>query len=155
MSSNWGFAPVAQFTRGPSCGQNLLGACRSKGLVAVEHVPDRFGEFAGDVEHGDLAAAFAAVAVELASEDGLVGGVAAGGLGGLHQRPPQVVGSVLSERTAPVALAGLVDLRAQPRVADELDRRGKARDVAELARDREGEDPADSGTGQQEWDVAV
>src|SRR5262245_54257333 len=57
-----GLAPVAQFLRGPSCGQGGWGACRSKGTVVGEHVPDRFGEAAGDLDGGDFGAAFAAVA---------------------------------------------------------------------------------------------
>ena len=42
---------------GPLGGQNLGGACRSEGLVAGEHLPDRFGESAGEVDLGDLGAA--------------------------------------------------------------------------------------------------
>src|SRR6266511_5705992 len=42
---------------GPSGGQGVGGACRSEGLVASEHVPDRFGEAAGEVDLGDLGAA--------------------------------------------------------------------------------------------------
>ena len=33
------------------------GACRSEGLITGEHVPDRFGDLAGDVDLGDLRAA--------------------------------------------------------------------------------------------------
>src|SRR5438132_2404046 len=39
----WELAPVAQLFWGPSGGQARGGACRSKGLVVGEHVPDRFG----------------------------------------------------------------------------------------------------------------
>src|SRR5215217_9662585 len=44
----------------PSGGQTMSGACRSEGLVAGEHVPDGFGEPAGDVDLGDLGAALLA-----------------------------------------------------------------------------------------------
>jgi hypothetical protein len=36
------------------------GACRSEGLVVGEHVPDRLGESAGEVDLGDLGAALLA-----------------------------------------------------------------------------------------------
>src|SRR3954453_24160801 len=38
------------------------GSCRSEGLVVGEHVPDRFGESAGEVDLGDLGSALAAEA---------------------------------------------------------------------------------------------
>jgi hypothetical protein len=41
--SGWELAPVAQFDTGPSGGQHFPGACRSKRLLADEHVPDRLG----------------------------------------------------------------------------------------------------------------
>jgi hypothetical protein len=41
----------------PSGGQKLWATCRGEGLVAREHVPDRFGEPAGDLYAGDLLAA--------------------------------------------------------------------------------------------------
>ena len=53
----------AQFHCGPSRGETKSGASRSgswcEGLVAGEHVPDRFGELAGDVDLGHLGAALA------------------------------------------------------------------------------------------------
>src|SRR6266540_4449514 len=57
-----GAAPVAQFLSGPSCGQGGCGACRSKGTVVAEHVPDRLGLATGDLDRGDLAASLFAVA---------------------------------------------------------------------------------------------
>jgi len=51
--------------KGPSGGQTKSGASRSgslwgEGLLGGEHVPDRFGQPAGDVDLGDLrAVAFA------------------------------------------------------------------------------------------------
>jgi hypothetical protein len=38
------------------------GTCRSEGLVVGEHVPDRLGQAAGEVDVGDLGAALAAEA---------------------------------------------------------------------------------------------
>ena len=94
--SGWELAPVAQFDTGPSGGQLFHGACRSKRLLADEHPPDRLGQFAGDLDGGDLAAAFAAVAAGLAGEHGFVAGVAQGGVGCLDERPAQVVGAVFA-----------------------------------------------------------
>ena len=116
----WGFAPVAQFRGGPSSGQNLLGACRSKGLVAAEHVTDRLGELAANLDRGDLPPALAAVPSRLAGERRLVARMAQRGVRGLNQSPAQVVGTVFAQRAAPVALTRLVDLGAEARVADEL-----------------------------------
>jgi hypothetical protein len=67
-------------------------------FAAGEHVPDRFGEAAGEVDLGDLGAALLADArlrllVALA-----VGGVGAGVGGGLDERPAQVAGSLLGRR---------------------------------------------------------
>src|SRR5438552_1270401 len=57
-----GSAPVVQFLSGPSCGHGGWGACRSKGTVVGEHVPDRLAKAAADLDRGDLGAAGAAVA---------------------------------------------------------------------------------------------
>src|SRR5206468_12628392 len=56
-----GAAPVAQFLRGPSCGQGGWGACRGKGTVVGEHVPDRLAEAAADVHGADLRPSLGAV----------------------------------------------------------------------------------------------
>src|SRR2546428_10216763 len=71
--------------KGRSGRQTKSGASRSELLVAGEHVPDRVGEPAGDVDLGDLGAA-------LLAEPPLVSlgalGVA-GGLGRGHRRLEQ------------------------------------------------------------------
>src|SRR6266542_4217892 len=72
-----GAAPVAQFGSGPSGGQGRRGACRSKGLVAGQHVPDRLGEAACDLDRGDLGSALLPVAVLHPVADGAVGRVPA------------------------------------------------------------------------------
>jgi hypothetical protein len=113
-------------------------------LVAGEHVPDRLGESAGEVDLRDLGAALFAEPrlrplVALA-----VGGVGAGMDGGLDERPPQVLRPLFGERAASIGLARLVDARAEAGVAGELARRVEAGDVAELGGDRVGEYPADS-----------
>jgi hypothetical protein len=64
-------------------------------------------------------------------------------------------GALLGERAAQVALARLVDTRAEAAVAGELARAGEAADVAELGGDRVGEYPADPGDGAEQRDVAV
>jgi hypothetical protein len=51
--------------------------------------------------------------------------VAAGGVGGFDKCPAQVVGAVLSQGAAAVALAGLVDAGGEAGVADELAGVGK------------------------------
>src|SRR6266545_2190099 len=150
-----GAAPVAQFLSGPSCGQGGRGACRSKGTVVAEHVPDRLGLATGDLDRGDLAASLSAVAGAHPLDDRSVAGVAAGRVGGLDQRPAEVVGPVLAQRPAAVALAGLVDLGAEAGVADQLARCREAGDVADLGGDREPEDPGDARAGHQQRDVVV
>jgi hypothetical protein len=87
-------------------------------------VPDRLGEGAGELDLGDFGAALAAHAalgllVAVAVER-VLGGVG----GGLDQRPAQIPGPVLGQVAAAVAVAGLVDARAQPAVAAQLARRG-------------------------------
>ncbi len=105
------------------------GACRSEGLVAGEHVPDRLGEPAGEVDLGDLGAALLA--------DARLRPLVAVAVGGMVCRRGW------SPRSAPSAgsggrswlsgprrsrLARLVDARAEPRVAGELARaRGSGR----------------------------
>jgi hypothetical protein len=74
-------------------------------LVAGEHVPDRFGESAGEVDLGDLGAALSAdpgfrLLVAIA-----VGGMRAGVGGGFDQRPAQVARALFGERAAQVAFA--------------------------------------------------
>src|SRR5439155_24882186 len=131
------------------------GACRSKGLVAGEHPPARFAEAAGDLDAGDRGAAPAAVAVAHPLDDRSVVAGSAGGVGGLDQRPAEVVGAVLGERTAAVSLTGLVDARAETGVADQLARCREAVDVADLAGDRVGEDPGNPGRGAKQRHVRV
>jgi hypothetical protein len=99
-------------------------------LLAGEHVPDRFGEAAGEVDLGDLGAALLAdprfgLLVAVA-----VGGVGAGVGGGLDERPAQILGSLFGERAAQVALAGLVDARAEAAVAGQLARLAKRFELA-------------------------
>jgi hypothetical protein len=58
-----GLTPAAHFVAGLSGSQRGGGACRSEGgerLLAGEHVPDRLGETAGEVDLRDLAAALTA-----------------------------------------------------------------------------------------------
>ena len=135
-----GLAPVAHVKNGLSGSQARNGACRSEGLerlVAGQHVPDRLGQLAGELDLGDLRAALAAEAALGALVALLVERVRGGGDRGLHQPPAQVPGAVLGQRAAAVDLAGLVHAGAQAGVAGQLDRRGEAVDVADLGGDRE------------------
>ena len=113
-------APVAHFTMGRLCGQNLGGAFRCEGLVVGEHVPDRLAEAAGEVDLGDAGAALFAEALFGVLVAVVVERVAAGVDGGLEQRPAQVAGAVFAERAAAVAVAGLVDAGAEAGVAGEF-----------------------------------
>src|SRR4051812_20086354 len=98
-------APVAHFQKGLSGSQTNSGACRSEGLVAGEHVPDRLGELAGEVDLRDLGAALAAEATLGGLVALLIERVGGGVDGGLHQPPAQVPGAVLGERAAAVDVA--------------------------------------------------
>ena len=127
----------------------------AKGSVGGQHVPDRLGESAGQVDLGDLGAA-------LAAQPGLGAPVALGvdrmtaGVGSrLDQRPAQILRSVLAERAAVVLAAGLVDPRTQPGVPGQLGRAGEAGDVADLGGDGVAEHPADSRSGHQQRDVPM
>ena len=110
----WWDAPVAQLGRGPSSGQGVVGACRSEGFAAGEHVPDRGGEFAGDLDTGDLGATLFAAATFGAFVVMPVAGMFRGVHRGFDERPAQIARAVLGERTAPVRLAGLIDLGQRP-----------------------------------------
>src|SRR5882724_4383481 len=90
---------------GPSGGQGVRGTCRSEGLVAGEHVPDRFGESAGEVDLGDLGAALFADAGFRVLVAVAVDGGGAGVGGGLDERPAQILGLLFGERAAQVAFA--------------------------------------------------
>src|SRR2546427_1743734 len=150
-----GAAPVAQFSSGPSCGQGRRGACRSKRLIGGQHVPDRFAQAPADLDRGDLRASLATVAGAHPLANRLIGGVAGGAVRCLDESPAQVIGPVLAQRPAPVALAGLLDPWAEAGVADQLGRARKAADLADLGGDREGEHPADPRTGHEQRDVPV
>ena len=80
---------------GPSGGQSLRGTCRSEGFPLGEHLPDRFGELAGDLDPGDFGAALAAEAdlgaLVVIDVDGVSGGVD----GSFDEGPAQVLGAVL------------------------------------------------------------
>src|SRR5215211_868342 len=91
------------------CPRNRGNSRRSEGLVAGEHVPDRLGELAREVDLGDLGAALAAEALLHRLVALGVDGVAAGVQRGLEQRPAQVARALFGDRTAPVDGAGLID----------------------------------------------
>ena len=93
-----GLAPVAHLRKGRLCGQSGRGACRSEGLVAGEHVPDRLGEPAGDVDLGDLGAALFAETVLVALVALAVDRVPAGVRRCFHQRPAQVLRAGVGQR---------------------------------------------------------
>ena len=102
-----GDAPVAQFQEGLSGSQTNSGACRSEGLVAGEHVPDRLRELSREVDLRDLGAALATEAALGALVALAVERVGGGVDGGLHQPPAQIARAVLGDRATPVHVAGL------------------------------------------------
>src|SRR5438876_862762 len=140
---------------GPSGGQGVRGTFGSEGLVAAEHVPDRLGEAAGEVDLGDLGAALFAEPLLGALIARAVSGVPASVAGRFDQRPAQVLRALFGERTAPVGITGLVDTRAEAGVASELARRREAVDVADLGGDRVREHPADAGNRAQQRHVGM
>src|SRR6516225_9353402 len=130
-----GLAPAAHVKKGLSGSQANYGAFRSEGLerlVAGQHVPDRLGQLASELDLGDFRAALAAEAALGALVALFVERVRGRVDRCFHQPPAQVSGSVLGDRAATVDLAGLVHPRAQAGVAGQLDRRGEASDVADL-----------------------
>src|SRR6266545_7581490 len=136
-SRSGGSVRLAHLRFGSSGDQSLCGGpCRHEWLVAGEHVPDGLGELAGDLNPGDLGAALLAQPAPGRLVVVAVAGVAGGVGGRLDQRPPKVFGAVLGQRAAMVAVAGLVDPWAQPRVAAQLLGRREPADVAKLGGDR-------------------
>src|SRR6266540_5177321 len=53
----WEFAPVAHLPRDRQAARGSVAPLVSEGLVAGEHVPDRFGEPAGEIDLCDFGAA--------------------------------------------------------------------------------------------------
>ena len=101
----WEFAPVAQFLRDRQAARGSVAPAGSEGLVAGEHVPDRFGEPAGEVDLGDLGAALFADARFRLLVAVAIDAVGAGVGGGLDERPAEIAGALLGERTAQGAFA--------------------------------------------------
>src|SRR3954453_7856578 len=141
--------PGCSIPCGPSGGQNATGvrrdrSCRAarargvEGLLERQHVPAGDQDLARD---GRLSRVALAAAALLDVDVELMPGV--GGpprrLGGLDRRPAQHRRAALGELARPGLLAGLIDTRYQPGVTDELAGRRQARDVSDLAGDREAE----------------
>lgn len=89
-------------------------------MTADEHVPDRFSEFARQIDRGHLAPALGTEPLL----DALVARAVMAGvgrlLGGFNESPAQIFGAVLGEGPAPIVLPGLADLGTQAGVAAEL-----------------------------------
>src|SRR6516165_6327642 len=120
-----GLAPAAHVKNGLSGSQANNGACRNEGLerlVAGQHVPDRLGELAGELDLRDLRATLAAQASTGALVALPVERVRGGGDRGFHQPPTEISGAVFGDRAAAVDLTGLAHARAQAGVAGQLDR---------------------------------
>jgi hypothetical protein len=147
-----GFAPVAQLLQDRQAAR-VGGAFGSECFAAAEHVPDRLGQSAGEVDLSDLRAAL------LADPRLRLVAVAVGGVGAgvrrcfderqrWYRRP-----CLLSDRAGRVHLTGRRAGRGRcsPRACAEWG----AADVANLGGDCVGEYPADPGHRQQQWHVAV
>src|SRR5215203_2428523 len=91
--------------KGRSGRQTKSGASGSEPLVASEHVPDRLGEPAGDLDLGDLGAALLAQSPLVPLVALGVGRVLERVHRRLEQGPAQVGRSVLGERAAAVGVA--------------------------------------------------
>ena len=78
-------------------------------MLPAEHVQDRFGESAGEVDLGDLGAALLADAGFRLLVAVAVDACGAGVGGGLDERPAQKLGPLFGERAAQVAFARLVN----------------------------------------------
>src|SRR5215207_11495932 len=155
-----GAVPASQFHKGPSGGQSQAGACRDRaapggsgggleGLVAGEHVPGGDQDLARDRGLGGVVVAGAVTDVEVE----LVPGVrfAPGLLGGLDCRPAEQARARLAEWSAArPSLTRLVDAWGESTVGDELLRTGEAADLADLDRDRQGEQLGDTGNRVQQ-----
>src|SRR5262249_35325416 len=102
---------------GPSRDQRGPGAWRSEGLFAGEHVPDRCGEPAGDVDLRDFGTSLFPEPPLHPQVAPTVDGMAAGVDRRFQQRPPSVEGAKLRESAATIALTGLVHARTEPRVS--------------------------------------
>src|SRR6476660_4735252 len=102
----WENSSVVHLRLGSSGDQRATWDLRSERFSLGEHVPDGFGEGAGELDAGDLGATLstqpgfgALVVVAVAVVTGSVNG-------GLDQRPAQVLRPVAGEAAAPVAAAG-------------------------------------------------
>src|SRR6266511_3770323 len=89
----------------PSGGQGVGGAFGSEGLVAGEHVPDRFAEPTREIDLGDLGAALLADASLRLLVAVAIDRCGAGVGGCLDERPAQILGPLFGERAAQVAFA--------------------------------------------------
>jgi len=106
---------LVRFIKGSSCDQRRgVGPCRSEHRARLEHVPDGLGEFAGDLDTGDLRAALAAETSLGPLVVLLVGIMVSGMRRGLDERPAEVFRSVLHQRPAPVVSARLVHIGREP-----------------------------------------
>ena len=97
-------------------------------------MPDSLGELASYFHPGDLGPPLATEAtlgaLVVLCIDRMLGGVDRS----LDERPTEVLGAVLGQRSAIVLGSGLDDPRAQAGVADQLLGRGEAADVPDLRR---------------------
>jgi hypothetical protein len=134
---------------------NRKRAPAGEALVAGEHVPDRLGELAREIDLGDLGTALATQPaldrLIALGKDGMVVGAERR----FHRSPAQVLGPMLGQRPARVGVARLLDARAQAAAAHQLDRGREAVDVADLRRDRVAVDLADPRRGHQQRHVGM
>src|SRR5271157_3025008 len=91
----WEAVPAAQFDRGSSSDQRHSGACRGKGFVLSQDMPDGFGELAGNVDPGNFGATLTAKPVLVSLVAVSIADVTSGMSSGFDKRPAQVLRAVL------------------------------------------------------------
>src|SRR5215211_3087741 len=149
------FARGRMSEKGRSGRQTKSGASWSELLVPSEHVPDRAGKAAGDVDLGDLRPALLAEPLLRALVARRVGGMAKRVHRRLEQGPAQVGRTVLGQGPATIGVTRLDNAGAEAGVAGELLGAREPADVADLGGDREREHPPNTRDAQQQGNVGV
>src|ERR1035437_1213459 len=129
----WERSSWSIFYQGRLCDQSInVGPCRGERTVVGAHVPNGFGEFACHFDASHLLAALFAEPRGGALIVFAVGWMLGRVDRGFNERPAQVLGPSLRQRTAVIFASGLVHPWAQPDVPAQVLRRRETMDVADL-----------------------
>ena len=101
-SVRWEAAPAAQFDKGSSRDQGDSGASRGERFVLGQDVPDGFGQLACNIHPRDLRATLAAEPALVALVAVSIADISSGVGGSFYERPAQILGTVLGQRSASV-----------------------------------------------------